>query len=164
MNHIFQIKGKLDLDLLERFTECVNQDYKKITIYLNCTGGSVSAYEVMTDIVNENPERFDIIAINGILSAGFMFFFKCKCKKRILRNTIGMIHQGHQDITLNDNQKPTYVIDYVYKKRMKIEHKQGIEFVKSIGLTKKEFKKYKRGDDVYFQYERLVELFNNYKP
>lgn len=164
MNYIFQIKGKLDFDLLDRFTECVNQEHEKITIYLNCTGGSANVYEIMNDIINKNPDRFELIAMNGILSAAFMLFFKATCSKRIMMNTIGMIHQGNQEFTLNDNLKPTYTIDVAWKKRMKKEHLQGIEFVKSIGLNKKELKKYKRGDDVYFQYERLVELFNNYKP
>lgn len=162
MNHIFQIKGKLDLDLLDRFTGCVNQGHEKIIIYLNTTGGSCNTSEVMCDIINNNPERFELIAMNGILSAGFTLFFGAKCSRRIMMNTAGMIHQGNQEFTLNDNLKPTYAIDVAWKKRMKKEHLQGIEFVKSIGLNKKELKKYKRGDDVYFQYERLVELFNNY--
>ena len=36
-------------------------------------------------------------------------------------------------------------------------------FIEKLGLTTKEFNEYKKGNDVYFQYNRFLEIIENYK-
>jgi hypothetical protein len=163
MEHILSFKGvKMNDELLSKFMDSVNHDHQKIIIYLSCTGGEQWVSDIMVDVVNKNPERFEIIGAGHILSAAFCFFFDSRCKKRIMRGTIGMIHQGITDVSLNDNLMPAYSLDIACHKRLKNSYyPDGLDFIKRIGLNKKEIKKYKKGHDVYFQPDRLLELFNN---
>lgn len=163
MDYVLSItRTKIDPELLDKFINIVNNpDNEKIVIYLNSGGGSPFVSDVMIDIINKNINRFVIIANDLIGSSAFDLFFKSKCDRRIMPGTIGMYHQSYSSIDISENHKPAYQIDKAYYVRMnKVFYPEGIEFVSKLGLTKKEFKHYKNGDDLYFQYDRLTELFN----
>jgi len=71
-----------------------------------------------------------------------------------------MIHLPSLEVDLNSNQK------YVFKShKYELESIQGaieeeFEFYKSIGITDKEIGKIKKGENVYFDYDRMLEFLN----
>ena len=153
-----------DSELLTKVTEAVNSDSEKITIYLQSDGGYVCICQVLLNIINGNKDRFKLIGFESLSSAGFEFFVKAECEKELLPYTLGMIHQHQRKVTLNNNLKPTYSDGEAFMIRVKKYKLPEDEiFIQKLGLTKKELRDYKKGDDVYFQYDRFLEVIDNYK-
>lgn len=153
-----------DEELLTKVTEAVNSDSERITIYLYSEGGFVCICQVLLDMINKNKDRFKLIGFESLSSAGFEFFIKAECEKQLLPHTLGMIHQHQRKISLNNNLKPTYtggesVMERVKKYTLPDEK----IFIQKLKLTPKELREYKKGNDVYFQYDRFLELIENYK-
>lgn len=150
-------------DMLTKFFEAVNSSDEIISIYLCSTGGHVSVMECMLHIINSDPKRFNIVGYSELSSCGFEFYLKATCKKEILNGTIGMFHQSTSDITLNDKLKPAYYFDKAVSDRKKnIFWPSLMDFMAKCEFTIKEIKKIKRGDDVYFQYDRFKEIEQAY--
>lgn len=156
------IDQSFNKELIEKLTEALNSTDKNITIYLKSSGGSVSVMECVLDIVNTNKDRIELVGFGSLESAAFLFFFLAECKKRILPNTIGHTHQQRLNIDVNEKLKPYYLADEAEMERGKSIKKDLDIFNKQIGLNKKELAKYKRGEDAYFQYDRFLELIDNY--
>ena len=153
-----------DSELLTKVTEVVNSDSEKITIYLQSGGGYVCVCQVLLNIINGNKDRFKLIGFESLCSAGFEFFVKAECEKELLPYTLGMIHQHQRKVTLNNNLKPTYSDGEASMERVKKYTKPEDEiFIKQLGLNPKELREYKKGNDVYFQYDRFLEVTENYK-
>lgn len=153
-----------DEELLNKVTEAVNSDSEKITIYLCSEGGLVCICQVLLDIINKHKDRFKLIGFESLCSAGFEFFIKAECEKELLYNTLGMIHQSSRSIYLNDDLNGSNENNKAIMKRVKEYTKPNDDiFIKKLGLTPKEFNEYKKGNDVYFQYDRFLEITNNYK-
>ena len=153
-----------DSELLTKVTEAVNSDSEKITIYLQSGGGYVCVCQVLLNIINGNKDRFKLIGFESLSSAGFEFFIKAECEKELLYNTLGMIHQSSRSVYLNDDLNGSNENNKALIKRVKEYTKPNDDiFIKKLGLTPKEFNEYKKGNDVYFQYDRFLEVVDNYK-
>lgn len=153
-----------DVDLLNKITEAINSDAKKITIYISSDGGFVCVCNVLLDIINKQKERFKLIGYESLCSSGFDFFVKAECEKELLPYTLGMIHQHQRKITLNNNLKPTYSdgeANIIRIKKYTIPDDK--IFIERLGLSQKELREYKKGNDVYFQHDRFLEIIENYK-
>lgn len=153
-----------DSELLTKVTEAVNSDSEKITIYLQSDGGTVCICQVLLDIINKHKDRFKIIGFESLCSAGFEFFVKAECEKELLPYTFGMIHQADRKFYLNNTLKPVSECDKAsYERVKKYTIPEDEIFIKRLGLTPKELREYKKGNDVYFQYDRFTEVIDNYK-
>jgi Clp protease. len=150
-------------EILEKVITAFNQNSEIVTIYLRSGGGRVSVMTAILDIINTNPDRFELVANDYIASAAFILFFKANCKKRILPNTFGMHHQMTTKISVNESGKAYYDYDLAELKRMEIDKKESQDFNYRIGLTKKEIKKYEKDYDLNFQYDRLLQMLEHYK-
>lgn len=153
-----------DSEMLTKVTEAVNSDSERITIYLYSEGGDVCVCQVLLDIINKNKDRFKLIGFESLSSAGFEFFIKAECEKELLPYTLGVLHQHQREIALNNHLKPTYKCGEVAIERVK---KYTIPddkiFIQKLKLTPKELREYKKGNDVYFQYDRFLQIIDNYK-
>ena len=153
-----------DSELLTKVTEAVNSDSDKITIYLCSDGGFTCVCAVSLDIINKNKERFKIIGYERLCSAAFEFFIKAECEKELMFKTLGMIHQSSRSVYLNDNLSGANTNNKAVMERVKKYTKPNDEiFIKRLGLTQKELRAYNKGEDVYFQYDRFLEVVDNYK-
>ena len=153
-----------DSELLTKVTEAVNSDSEKITIYLCSDGGFTCVCAVSLDIINKNKERFKIIGYERLCSAAFEFFIKAECEKELMFKTLGMIHQSSRSIYLNDDLNGSNENNKATMKRVKEYTKPNDDiFIKRLGLKPKELREYKKGNDVYFQYDRFLEVIDNYK-
>lgn len=153
-----------DSELLTKVTEAVNSDSEKITIYLQIDGGLVCICQVLLNIINNHKDRFKLIGFESLCSAGFEFFVKAECEKELLPYTFGMIHQAERKFHLNNNLKPIYEGDKAtYERVKKYTIPEDEIFIKRLGLNPKELREYKKGNDVYFQHDRFLEVIDNYK-
>ena len=151
-------------ELLTKVTEAVNSDSEKITIYLQSSGGYVCVCQVLLNIINGNKDRFKLIGFESLCSAGFEFFVKAECEKELLPYTLGMIHQPTHTMTLTNNLKTIKEGDKAsYERVKKYTIPEDEIFIKRLGLKPKELREYKKGNDVYFQYDRFLEVVDNYK-
>ena len=153
-----------DAKLLNKITDAVNSDSEKITIYISSDGGFTSVCKVFLDIINSQKERFKLIGYESLCSSGFDFFVKAECEKELLPYTLGMVHQHQRKITLNNNLKPTYTDgEAVINRIKKYTVPDDKIFIERLGLSQKELREYKKGNDVYFQHDRFLEIIDNYK-
>lgn len=151
-------------ELLTKVTEVVNSDSEKIIIYLQSYGGETCVCKVALDIINGNKDRFKLIGFESLSSAGFEFFVKAECEKELLPYTFGMIHQPTRTMSLNNTLKPVGEGDKAsYERVKKYTIPEDEIFIKRLRLKPKELREYKKGNDVYFQYDRFLEIINNYK-
>lgn len=153
-----------DSELLTKVTEAVNSDSERITMYICSDGGWVCVCQVLLNIINKNKDRFKLIGFESLSSAGFEFFVKAECEKELLPYTLGMIHQPIRTMSLNNNLKPNHEGDKAsYERVKKYTIPEDEIFIKRLALTPKELREYKKGNDVYFQYDRFLEVVENYK-
>lgn len=97
-------------------------------------------------------------------SAAFEFYLKVDCEKELMFKTLGMIHQSSRSVYLNDNLSGANANNKAVIERVKKYTKPNDEiFIKRLGLTPKEVREYNKGNDVYFQYDRFLEVVDNYK-
>ena len=153
-----------DEELLKKITDAVNSDSEKITIYLCSDGGLVCICNVLLHIINKHKDRFKLIGFESLCSAGFEFFIKAECEKELLPYTLGMIHQHQRKITLNNNLKPTYTDgEAVINRIKKYTVPDDRIFIERLGLSPKELREYRKGNDVYFQHDRFLEIIDKYQ-
>ena len=153
-----------DSELLTKVTEAVNSDSERITMYICSDGGWVCVCQVLLDIINKNKDRFKLIGFESLSSAAFEFFIKAECEKELMFKTLGMIHQSSRSVYLNDNLSVANTNNKAVMERVKKYTKpDDLIFIKRLGLTQKELRAYNKGEDVYFQYDRFLEVVDNYK-
>lgn len=152
----FQLEGIINEELLTRFLDCCNNNPdEEITVYINSNGGKTLLCTIITDIINHNSDRFTLVSC-GSYSAAFDLFYHAKCKKKIVNQSMGMQHKEFlRDISINSDGKYVYTSDkYENKNNKTLDDSYIKEF-----MTKKEQKKYKKGDDIYFTFKRMKEIF-----
>jgi ATP-dependent protease ClpP protease subunit len=153
----FHFDGDISEKSLDTFLQFVNEnEHEQMSIILNSIGGKKNLTHVILDIINLNTEKVTLISC-GCYSASFYLFYEAKCKKKMTEGSAGMMHYSSTNINTMSNGKPTYSEDENIVKNWK-EDKSQEEFVKQF-MTPIELKKYKRGNDVYFTFKRMKEIF-----
>lgn len=154
----FFIDGKMDGELLQRFISFVNDNQAESwTIILNTAGGKTDVGETVLFIINENKEKCTLIAHN-IYSAGFNLFYNAKCSKYLTPSSKGMYHMATAELWMRPDGKASYYEDRCITKNMKAGNEIDKEFIKGF-MTEREQTKFNKGDDVFFTYDRLREIF-----
>jgi hypothetical protein len=157
----FIINCSIDQEIVEKFIKCVDESADEpVAIYLTSNGGSEAASYIMLDIINRNPEKFELYALEKIYSAAFELFFMARCNRAIAPYTVGMTHIAGSEMRIDMTGNPVYDCD----KATLIAGKRRVNdldiFLSGIGVTAKDRKKVLRGEDLYFQFDRLEEMLN----
>ncbi len=159
----FVIDGTINADLKQRFVDFINQN-EGCTIYIsvNSMGGNHHDMLTMVSIINANHEKFIVKAI-AVWSAAFELFRLVKCKKEMSSLVIGMYHFSYDSMEVDIRGKVVYTSD-----KFKVNEYKSVwlpmekKCAKSF-MTKKEYKKLKKGRDVYFGSERMKQIFPDAK-
>lgn len=134
-------------------------DQGELDIYFASNGGARYLSDVIVDIINAHWNKITLIAHSDLQSAAFEVFFKSKCPRRVMPQAIGMYHQSYADFTLNCSKKIVSESDRLVLKGMNTVALQEMSgLLSSLGATEKEIRKFKRGDDVWFDSSRLQEM------
>lgn len=154
----FHFNGDINEKLLDDFLQFINEyQIGELGIVLNSIGGKKNLTHVLLDIININSQRITLISC-GCYSASFFLFYKAKCNKKMTEGNVGMMHYASTNINTMSNGKPTYSEDENTVSNWKESVKDEVEFVEKF-MTPSELRKYKRGNDVYFTFKRMKEIF-----
>ena len=155
----------IDADFFKELAELLSIKDENHTIYLSSNGGDLWLVEPILKMINDNKDRIEIIGVREISSSALSIFLGAECKKSITKNTFAIWHKPSFSFDLDDKNKPRndfykfknkYIVEG-FSKEFELEYKDW-------GLKKSEIKKYKKGEDVYFSYERLQEILNHTSP
>lgn len=165
---ITEISGIIDQEAFSKITRAYNELElsEPLIIYLNSQGGDPDIADAIVDVINssDGPNPTILIAYGKIFSAAFDLFYKAQCTKRLLDGTIGMAHLSEieMDSFIVTDTKDT-ISASTLRKWWAEDKKKRLSFYEKMGIEKKDLMKIKKGEDVYFQHERLLELLNG-KP
>ena len=156
------ISGKVDEEMFNKFITFFNENLQnQKIIYFSSSGGSTDIAEACIDLINSNKQNTTLIAYNKLYSSGFDIFFKSKCNRHILENSIGMYHQRHLDVSVNENIKPIWKEDKCKIAFQKIQKIKTIEFCKNLNFSINNLKLIKKGNDVWFQNIELQKMLKH---
>lgn len=156
----FHIDSEINKELLNRFLEFANNNENEDwTINIYTSGGATVMAKSILYIINQRKDRVTLFCCEAY-SAGFELFYDAKCRKVIVQKGKGMIHMNSSDISIQSNGKPSYSEGACIIKNWEQDKKEDRSWIKQI-LTKKEYKRYKKGWDVYFTFKRMKEIFPN---
>lgn len=154
----------IENNLLTRLVDAVNSTNDRIYVYISSNGGKTAIMQCIIDLINRYSDQFYLIGYDYLASAAFNLFITVKCEKTILPRTIGMYHLGRTEIDIDDRGRPFYLVDtYVKERCIKYDYPMDLEFIKKCGFTKTETTNFKKNSDVYFQYDRFLEIIESYK-
>lgn len=153
----FFIDKELDEECFSKFIDFYNENQsEKINIILESNGGNSHLARIIIDIINSNSENFILTSLK-IYSAAFTIFYSAKCKKRIVKNTIGCFHKAYlNNIDLDVSGKPVWLEHKCLIKNLETRPASPISLN---FMTKEEKKKFNEGGDVYFTFKRMKEIF-----
>lgn len=154
----------IDKDSVEKFISFVdaNPD-QNITLYLTSSGGEEAGMHVLLDVINHDPERFEIYAIERIFSSAFELFFMAKCKRRLAPATIGMCHLSTCEMKMMANGEPAYDGDKALLKADRFRNAGLTALCIELGVSEEDYKMIMKGEDVYFQWDQLIGLMQQQK-
>ncbi len=151
--------GHIDKESVEKFILFVDTNPgENIMIYLTSAGGEEAGMIVMLDIINHEPERFEIYAIERIFSCAFELFFRAKCKRRLAPATLGMLHMSTCEMKMMANGEPSYDADKAMLKADRFRNADLTALCAEIGISEKDYQEIMKGEDVYFQWDHLIGL------
>lgn len=154
----FHIDSQIDKELLNKFLEFANNNIEENwTIVIYTVGGTNVFAKSILHIINQRKDKVSIIC-NEAYSAGFCILYGAKCKKYLTQDCRGMIHMRSADINMQPTGKPSYTEDRCLIKNWKHHKSEDYNWIKKF-MTDKEIKRYKRGNDIFFTFKRMKEIF-----
>lgn len=158
---ILHLSGDVNYEMFDELIKAFNglTAGDCLHIYFTCPeGGSADVSEAIIDFVNKNKDRIGMTFYGELFSSGMVIFLAVNCEKKILQCTRGMYHFSWQEMGISENGKPSTEYDNFSMKEMKKSKEISIAFLKRTKLSDKEITTIKRGKDVYFSYDRMLEL------
>ena len=152
----------IDADFFKELAELLSIKDESHTIYFSSNGGDLWLVEPIIKMINDNKERLEIIGVREISSSALSIFLGAECKKSITKNTFATWHEPSFSFSVDSLSKPRNRF-YEFKKESIIKgFRKDMEYeYRAWGVTEDEIKRYKKGEDVYFSYERFKELINH---
>lgn len=157
-NKYYILDGQINSESCHKLIDFINTNEGRLVIAINSTGGELSHSEFILRALNDNADRISLVAIERINSCAFSLFYEFNGARSMITPVHGMHHYGYRDITINDDGRPSYASDKITKRQVVFYKKRSIDFAKKF-MTKKELRELKRGWDVYFDFDRMKEIF-----
>jgi len=158
---ILHLSGDVDYEMFDELVKAFNSLIvgDSLHIYFTCPmGGNADVNEAIIDFINKNKDHIGMTFYGELFSSGMIIFLSVKCNKCILPFTRGMYHFSWQEMNISETGKPSSEYDIFSMKEMKKSKDKSINFLKTTKLSEKEINLIKKGKDVYFSYERMLEL------
>lgn len=155
---ILNLQGEVNSDMVKELIDFYNQSYDYNEIYLNSQGGNLSDMVIMLDMINKRSKDTVLIGYEQLSSAAFILFYSVNCKIEIISDCFGMFHQAYSAFNLNSDGDIKRDVDKFHLSLMAIMQDGLDALIKSLRLSKSEIAKFKKGEDVYFQPQRMIEF------
>lgn len=160
---ILHLSGDVNPEMFNSLVRGIN-DLRKddnLHIYFTSQGGLTDVAEAIIDLVNKNQEYIGMTFYGEIFSSGMLIFLQTQCQKWLLKDARGMYHFAWQELIIGEGGKPLDDYDIFCMKEMKRSKERTLNYLKTYTtLTDKEIAKVRAGKDVYFNYDRMLELIN----
>ncbi len=156
------IEGEMNDELAQKFIQFVNDNEGPIVLYLDSPGGICVSAQIIQDVINREPERFELLASNQILSCAFELFFNAKCKRVVLPEAIGADHLTGSTARVNAaGQVDDPLTAFKFAEIKRAGKRDALAFCTRLGMSQMKIETILRGKDVFFTPERLSELLQN---
>lgn len=157
----FQMNGLIDKEMAEQFGSFYNEHQDSaVTIVMNTGGGGYFQAELIANMINELKDV--TIFVQAAYSAGFFILFHVKCKIILSKTARGMWHYGNWSISMSDKGKPYYHEDECILSNMPFHSRESRSIAKKT-MNAKEYAKFLKDHDVYFNTVRMKEIFGSKK-
>lgn len=152
----FQIEGSINEELFNNFIHFFNEnEEEEMSFVINSGGGKATLTQVMLHIINANKESITLISC-GSYSAAFDLFYKAECNRKLVHGSLGCVHLAYlKETAVMIDGKMKYYEDICQKENFKCFDDSYITKL----LKPKEKILYNRGDDVFFTFKRMQEIF-----
>lgn len=158
---ILHLCGEVDYKMFDSLVFALNnlKTDDNLAIYFSSPeGGSSDVAEAIIDLINKNKEYVGLVFYGENFSAGMCVLLRAECKKYLLPDTKGMYHFAWQEMIISEGGKPSDGYDIFSLKEMKKSKLRSIEYLKTTKLSPKEINDINKGKDVYFSFDRLLEI------
>lgn len=154
---VFQIASTIDKEFLEKFILFFNENRElECLIIVNSGGGDGDAAEAIIYMINKMPNV--TLFMQAAYSCAFELAWFAKCKKILSQTAKGMWHYSRLNMAINTKEKTYYSEDECMIRNLPIERKS-IESVARKIMTAKEYKEFKENKDIYFDMQRMKQIF-----
>jgi len=143
-------------ELIEKI-ELVEDSNEHIQILFSSMGGGYNTMNMLIHYIKNSEKYIQLVGSGEISSAGFILFFSCGNNNKILDGSYSVIHLGTRSVETRDlmNNK---TFDNFASKMLLADNKSIIEWYSSLGVTYQELNRLKKGEDIYFDTNRLNEI------
>lgn len=153
---IYVLEGEINKETTIEVVTWMDSNPKGM-LYIDSNGGYCQYSELIKAGLERNP-KIKIQAIGEVCSAAFDIFVTCNNRKSLGNYfRYGMIHKPDNRVSIIDTQSkhknPSNIIKNDHKRIVDLDRK----YYKRI-LTKKEYKEYMKGEDVYLNRKRMLEI------
>ena len=158
---IISIKGEITQETVGSLLEKLNERNpgEKTRIYIDSVGGDISAGVMLQDIINKEPDNFELVGTNLLASCAFELFFMARCPKHITPLTRGMHHLPYAMMPVNIKGNLADRETKKYYKELTEELTPRVHYLFDVvGLTKKERDFILKGEDQTFNHSRMLEI------
>lgn len=150
---------EINLESGQKILDFISSNEGPITIGFGSGGGSCSVASMLIHAMNANKERLVLVANAGIYSSAFEIFYRYAGERKLAHGCRGMYHLSAHEICMASNGKPNYTEGDCQKSTQKSEYAHDIALASEF-MTPAELKKMKAIKDVFFDFERMKEIFS----
>lgn len=143
---------------VEELISFINNTDGHLTIGIDSTGGQVGLSNFLAYILNRNKNRIKLVLHTFAWSAAFEMLYLFKGEIEVLPGALGMIHYAASRLDIDDRGKPVNPVDKAVMANSKKQRIEREKMAKEV-LTPSQFKRFKKGEDVFIYYEQLKEFF-----
>lgn len=120
-----------------------------VTLGLGSGGGMSSVGNFLINAFNNEADRLTLVAMAGVYSMGFELFYRYAGPRKMTFGVRGMYHFSSQGIQIMATGRLS---------SMKTDRERDLQFA-SLFMTDKELRRMKAGRDVFFDFERMKQIF-----
>lgn len=157
--YYFNIIAGFDSALLENFTSLINKINNQdiVEINLDSSGGETSVMFSILRIINNNPDRFKLIATGDSDSSALQLLVMATCSKTFLTSYAGAtIHDISIETNTNSIRDKTDHGTRRIHLGIKTMNKRINAYFKEIGLSESKIKSVEQGEDVEFSKAEII--------
>lgn len=154
---------EIDYELFEKIASFLDKydENEVLAIWLSSRGGDCSVTEAIRDLL-ESDERVVLIAYDMISSSALDLFLSTNCAKTLTDGTVACFHKSFYPTVkvIKDSRTPMFgrqesIVGEIYRSESDTD-----EHVKKF-LSDEEIELYEKGEDIWLNYQRLKEIYEN---
>ena len=154
---------EIDYELFEKIASFLDKydENEVLAIWLSSRGGDCSITEAIRDLL-ESDERVVLVAYDMISSSALDLFLSTNCAKTLTDGTVACFHKSFYPTVkvIKDSRTPMFgrqesLVGEIYRSESDTD-----EHVKKF-LSDEEIELYEKGEDIWLNYQRLKEIYEN---